>query len=98
MITEEFRGKFKENLGENFNYTPEVKKILYELGSTNRDGNPYSSQSIRNVFNGNRSNRAIETAIIECYKRELQIKCKLESLRSSLENDELTDPEAGINQ
>ena len=98
MITAKFRIKFKESLGETFNYTPGVKKILAELDSTNRDGNPWSSQSIRNVFNGQRSNRAIETAIVELYKREIQIKCKLESLRSSLKNDELTDPEQDQNR
>ena len=98
MITAQFRKQFKEKLGEKFNYSPPVKLILQEIGSMNRDGNHFSSQSIRNVFNGDRNNEAIEIAIMECLKREIQQKYKLQSLRSSLQDMNLTSPETDQNQ
>lgn len=93
MITEEFRKSFKEDLGENFNYSPEVKKILAERGATNRIGKPYGAQSIRNVFNGVRPNRVIEWAIMECYNRELELISKHETLENDLNRKKLTGPD-----
>lgn len=71
MISKEFRAKFKKDLGDNFNYTPEVKKILERKAITNRLGRSFEAQSIRNVFNGLRPNRHIEMAILEVYSSEL---------------------------
>lgn len=88
MITKEFRKRFKSSLGVTYNYTPEVKKILQELSVTNRDGNPYSSQSIRNVFNGKRENEAIEFALLQCYKKEVQLKDKIKHLKSSINEED----------
>ena len=98
MITDEFRKKFKEDLGDNYSYTPEVRKILAEGNRTNRDGKPFSSQSIRNVFNGLRANDAIEIAIGICYKRGVALKTERASLRGILNNEKSTDPDKGKNR
>ena len=84
MISESFRKKFKKDLGQNYAYTPEIRKILNKAGVTNRKGEPFSAQSIRNVFLGKEENRIIEIAIMECYKTGLEYKRKLEQLRDEL--------------
>ena len=93
MITKEFRQRFKSSLGDKFNYSPPVKLILQDMGVKNRNGEPYSSQSIRNVFNGKRGNEAVEIAILQCYKNAIEQRYKLESLKKSL-----TNPPEGENQ
>jgi hypothetical protein len=90
MITTAFRENFKMKLGENFNYSPEVKKILMEDGITNRNGNFFSSQSIRNVFNGIRENKAIEIALFKCYKIEVQRNLLYQNLNKSFKTKKST--------
>jgi len=81
-VTKEFRRKFKENLGEKFEYTPKVSAILEEKKITNRNKKPYSSYSIRNVFAGLQNNIDIELAIFDVYENAIQTKDKLEQRRN----------------
>ncbi len=67
MIRKEQRKKLKEVLG--YHYTDGVLKILKEKKVTSRNGNPYGSSMIRNVFNGLNENEDIENAIIELFIR-----------------------------
>jgi hypothetical protein len=67
MIHKEQRRKLKETLG--YHYTDGVLKILKERGIISRNGRPYGSSMIRNVFNGLNENEDIETAIIELFIR-----------------------------
>lgn len=67
MIHKEQRKKLKETLG--YHYTDGVLKILKERGIRSRNGKPYGSSMIRNVFNGLNENEDIETAIIELFIR-----------------------------
>lgn len=67
MIRKEQRKKLKEVLG--YHYTAGVLKILKEYNITSRNGKPYGSSMIRNVFNGLNENEGIENAIIELFIR-----------------------------
>lgn len=67
MIRKEQRKKLKEVLG--YHYTEGVLKILKEKKITSRNGKPYGSSMIRNVFNGLNENEDIENAIIELFIR-----------------------------
>ncbi|EDP98165.1 hypothetical protein U8527_19355 [Kordia algicida OT-1] len=67
MIRKEQRKKLKEVLG--YHYTEGVLKILKEKKITSRNGKPYGSSMIRNVFNGLNENEDIENAIIELFVR-----------------------------
>jgi hypothetical protein len=67
MIRKEQREKLKEVLG--YHYTDGVLKILKEKNITSRNGKPYGSSMIRNVFNGLNENEDIENAIIELFVR-----------------------------
>ncbi|WP_046755064.1 hypothetical protein [Kordia jejudonensis] len=67
MIHKEQRRKLKEILG--YHYTDGVLKILKENKITSRNGKPYGSSMIRNVFNGLNENEDIENAIIELFIR-----------------------------
>ncbi|WP_420571902.1 hypothetical protein [Kordia sp.] len=67
MIRKEQRKKLKEVLG--YHYTEGVLKILKEKKITSRNGKPYGSSMIRNVFNGLNENEEIENAIIELFIR-----------------------------
>jgi len=93
MITKAFRENFKMKLGKKFNYSPEVKKILMKDGATNRNGKSFSSQSIRNVFNGVRENKPIEIALMECYKIEVQRNLIHQNLNKSFNTKKLNSPE-----
>lgn len=77
MIDQNFRESFKKHLGEAFSYTPHVKKLLAEENETNRNGKPFSSQSIRNVFNGLQEELIVEDAIIRVYHKFLQKKANV---------------------
>jgi hypothetical protein len=65
MIHKEQRRKLKEILG--YHYTDGVLKILKENKITSRNGKPYGSSMIRNVFNGLNENEDIENAIIALF-------------------------------
>jgi hypothetical protein len=67
MIRKKQREKIKEVLG--YHYTDGVLKILKENRITSRNGRPYGSSMIRNVFNGLNENEDIENAIIELFVR-----------------------------
>ncbi|KAB8156116.1 hypothetical protein EZY14_002540 [Kordia sp. TARA_039_SRF] len=67
MIRKEQRVKLKEVLG--YHYTDGVLKILKEKNIKSRNGKPYGSSMIRNVFNGLNENEDIENAIIELFIR-----------------------------
>jgi hypothetical protein len=67
MIQKKQREKIKEVLG--YHYTEGVLKILKENNITSRNGKPYGSSMIRNVFNGLNENEDIENAIIELFVR-----------------------------
>jgi hypothetical protein len=67
MIHKEQRRKLKEILG--YHYTDGVLKILKEKKITSRNGRPYGSSMIRNVFNGLNENEDIENSIIELFIR-----------------------------
>lgn len=67
MIQKEQRRKIKEVLG--YHYTDGVLKILKENKINSRNGKPYGSSMIRNVFNGLNENEDIENAIIELFIR-----------------------------
>ncbi|MFK7749835.1 MAG: hypothetical protein AB8B65_15680 [Kordia sp.] len=67
MIRKKQREKLKEVLG--YHYTNGVLKILKENKITSRNGKPYGSSMIRNVFNGLNENERIENAIIELFVR-----------------------------
>ena len=68
MIRKEQREKLKEVLG--YHYTEGVLKILKEKKITSRNGKPYGSSMIRNVFNGLNENEDIENAIITLFIRK----------------------------
>ncbi|WP_046743829.1 hypothetical protein [Kordia zhangzhouensis] len=70
MIRKEQRKKLKEVLG--YHYTEGVLKILKEKNVTSRNGKPYGTSMIRNVFNGLNENEDIENAIIELFIRTQQ--------------------------
>ena len=70
MIGKIQRKKLKEVLG--YHYTQGVLKILKEKRVTSRNGKPYGTSMIRNVFNGLNENEDIENAIIELYIRTQQ--------------------------
>jgi len=86
MISEEFRTKFKKDLGDTFEYSPEVLKILAKKKELNRKGKPYSPQSIRNVFSGAAENKVIEIALFMVYKKAMKAKKTLEDLENELNN------------
>lgn len=67
MISKEQREKLKEVLG--YHYTDGVLKILEEKKIYSRNGKPYGSSMIRNVFNGLNENESIENAIITLFIR-----------------------------
>ncbi|PTX63751.1 hypothetical protein C8N46_101356 [Kordia periserrulae] len=67
MIRKKQRVKLKEVLG--YHYTDGVLKILKEKNIKSRNGKPYGSSMIRNVFNGLNENEDIENAIIELFIR-----------------------------
>jgi len=67
MIRKQQRVKLKEVLG--YHYTDGVLKILKERNIKSRNGKPYGSSMIRNVFNGLNENEDIENAIIELFIR-----------------------------
>ncbi len=77
MIRKQQRMKLKEVLG--YHYTSGVLKILKEKNITSRNGKPYGSSMIRNVFNGLNENEDIENAIIELFIRTQ------EAMRETLE-------------
>jgi len=88
MISEEFRTKFKKDLGEAFEYSPEVLKFLKSTNEVNRKGAPYSPHSIRNVFNGRAENKAIEMGIFIVYKRAIKKRKALEALEKEINDTE----------
>lgn len=65
MIHKEQRRKLKEILG--YHYTEGVLKILKGNNIVSRNGKPYGSSMIRNVFNGLNENEDIENAIIALF-------------------------------
>lgn len=67
MIRKQQRIKLKEVLG--YHYTDGVLRILKERNIKSRNGRPYGSSMIRNVFNGLNENEDIENAIIELFVR-----------------------------
>lgn len=63
MITIQEKKQLKQVLGNN--YTSRVIKILEDRGIKNTRGLSFSTNSIRQVFNGNISNLEIEIAIYD---------------------------------
>lgn len=82
MITIQEKKQLKQVLGNN--YTSRVIKILDERGIKNTRGFSFSTNSIRQVFNGNISNLEIEIAIYDLrddiVAKQKQLKEKKESL------------------
>jgi len=81
MISAEFRLKFYQDLGDKYRYTGNVKARLEAAEVFNSKGQPYKSQSIRNVFNGSAENDDIELAIRQVYEDQKTRNIRLENLR-----------------
>lgn len=84
MINQQFRDKFKTELGDNFNYSPHVKIELMNNGALNRNGFPFSTQSIRNVFNGFQSEDAVELAILQVYQKRKLLRQERDKLMNEV--------------
>jgi len=82
MIHKEQRRKLKEILG--YHYTEGVLKILKEKKITSRNGKPYGSSMIRNVFNGLNENEDIENAIISLFIRTQEEKKEIVAERNRI--------------
>lgn len=82
MIRKEQRKKLKEVLG--YHYAHGVLKILKEKNVTSRNGKPYGTSMIRNVFNGLNENEDIENAIIELFVRTQEDIKETESARNRI--------------
>lgn len=67
-------------------YTNDVSKILLEAGEFNDQGKPYSLSLIRKVFIGNKSNAAIEAAILILAKRKKKETATLQNKISKILN------------
>lgn len=82
MIRKQQRTKLKEVLG--YHYTRGVLKILKEKNINSRNGRPYGSSMIRNVFNGLNENEDIENAIIELFVRTQEAMREIEEARNRI--------------
>lgn len=82
MIHKEQRRKLKEILG--YHYTDGVLKILKENKITSRNGKPYGSSMIRNVFNGLNENEDIENAIIALFIRTQEEQKETQEIRNRI--------------
>lgn len=81
MITDIERDKIKEVLGSH--YTSLVQEELHKKGIRNNNGFPHSDNMIRQVMNGNREHREIETAIFDAVETK-KITDKKEENRRTL--------------
>lgn len=84
-ISEEFREKIKNQFGDGFRYTTEVKKILKSQKKTNTNGEAYSSDHIRAIYNGKRDNQDIELAILQFFKKTKDKAKKIQTLEKSFD-------------
>ena len=69
------------------NYTDEVLYILSERNIVSKRQKPYSKSMIRNVLNGNVEHYDIENAIIEVYRRRVELHKLQEALKTKLLQD-----------
>lgn len=69
------------------NYTDEVLHILSERNIVSKRHKPYSKSMIRNVLNGNVEHYDIENAIIEVYRRRVELHKLQEALKTKLLQD-----------
>ena len=84
MIHTAQRKKLKQVLGNR--YSSKVLEILKEQHIVNRNGKPYGTSMIRNVFNGLNENILIENAIWELFIRHLKTTEQREDLKNQLLN------------
>ncbi|WP_299365078.1 hypothetical protein [Winogradskyella sp.] len=82
MISQEFRQKFKRDLGDNFQYSSKVRQKLEAAKIYTNRGKVAHIKTINNVFQGYQDNLAIELMIMELYEEEIAKKKKLEKLRN----------------
>ena len=80
MISEEFRQKFKTDLGIK-HYAFKVQKILKKKRIYTNRGKVASKRTIQNVFGGHQEDEAIELVFNELYELELSKKKTLQNLR-----------------
>jgi len=81
MISAEERKALKKDLG--YNYAPRVIRILNEKGLKNSRGNEYSTNSIRQIFNGYDENLDIELAIYQLRDDIREKKAALQKARAA---------------
>jgi len=80
MISEEYRQRFKEDLG-NIHYAGKVQKILIKKGILTNRGEVASARTINNVFGGHQEHEDIELAINDVYEKEMAKKRTLIEIR-----------------
>ncbi|MFY0481643.1 hypothetical protein ACI6PS_03485 [Flavobacterium sp. PLA-1-15] len=69
MINKRQKQKIIKAFGNN--YSQPIILLLNRAKITNRDGNPYSSESIRHIVGGNRNNERVEKKILSAAEKKL---------------------------